>query len=193
MNSLSDHSKNYIRNLLDKYPCTIVLKQGRVTKYGDYRFVRETGEHQITINNNLSPDAFLFVLIHEIAHRVCFEHFKRSVLPHGVEWKRIFSKFISQALDQNLFSDEVVSPLRLFSHSPKSVVSRNHPLHDVLFPIEVKEGEFVLAELQLGQMFVFRKNKYVRLEKRRTRILCEEESTKKRYLFSASTLVKLHL
>lgn len=193
MNSLSDQSQKYIRAILKKYPCTIILKNGRVTKYGDFRFEEATGKQQITINNNLSPDAFLFVLIHELAHRVCFEHFKRTVLPHGEEWKRIFSKFLFQALDQGLFSNEVITPLTHFAKSPRSVVSKNHPLHDIMFPLEIKEGEFVLNDLQTGQEFVFRKKKYVRLEKRRTRILCEEWGTKKRYLFNASTLVRLHL
>lgn len=191
-NYISEQSQIFIAQLLERYPTSVVSKKGRVTKYGDYRFFNDTGKHQITINNNLSTDAFLFVLIHEIAHRVCYEYFQRKVSPHGDEWKKIFSKLLHQALDKRLFSTEVVKELSLFAISPKSVVSKNSKLHNLFFPERIEDGQFLLESIDFGAEFVFRKRVYRRLDKRRTRILCEEKSTKRKYLFSQSTLVTLY-
>ena len=85
---LPEASVAKVLSLLDKYPCHLKIVNKRRTKHGDFKRYAD-GKIQITINNDLNPYRFLFTLIHEFAHLITFEEFKR-VKPHGQEWKRNF-------------------------------------------------------------------------------------------------------
>lgn len=186
-------AKDYVSSLMKQYPTKLIVKKGRASKYGDYRFFRSESTHQITVNGNLSKESFLFVLIHEFAHRICFEQFKGKAKAHGDEWKNIFGELILQSLDEGLFDEGLARELFKFSKAPKSIVKRGTVLHEYLFPAEEKEGQVVVKSLKIGVRFTFRSKIYIRGELRRTRVVCEELETKKKYLFQSQTLVELYL
>lgn len=183
---LHQESKNFINRLLEKYPTAILIKKERASKHGDYRFFNDSKKHQITINGNLNTDAFLFVLIHEIAHRICFEKFRRKAQPHGKEWKSIFGELLKESIEKNLFPENIAELLLPFSNAPKSVVKLNSALHHELFRNKSISHSLV-SDIEDGDLFTFRKKHFIRVEKKRTRILCRDLKTGKLYLFNPAT------
>lgn len=181
---LNKNQKDFINLLLEQYNTEILVKKERLSKHGDYRFYNATKKHQITINGNLEEQAFLFVLIHEIAHRICFEKFKRKAQPHGKEWKQIFKELLLKALDKNIFTLELTPFIHEFAQAPKSVVKINSKLHSLLFK---QQNHLSIDDAELGDVFLFRKKYYVKVDKKRTRFLCKEMKSGKLYLFNAST------
>lgn len=184
---LSDKAYIFVLELLEEYPTKIQIKKERSTKHGDFRVVKK--EYLISINNSLSHDAFLFVTLHEIAHRINFQKGGRKVQPHGDEWKSIFSDLLFQALDNNLFDQGLEQHIASFAIKPTSVVGQNHQLHRLLFPS--KHNGPVVDELELNALFLFKKRIFKKMGKRRTRVLCEEIKSQKKYLFHKDTPVTI--
>ncbi len=181
---LNTTQKDFINLLLEQYPTEIIVKKERQSKHGDYRFYNKDNKHQITINGNLKEQAFLFVLIHEIAHRICFEKFRRKAQPHGKEWKQIFKELLIKALDKNIFNLELRPLIYEFAQSPKSIIKINSSLHSSLFN---NHPYLSIDDVSLGETFVFRKKSFVKIEKKRTRFLCKDVKSGKLYLFNAKT------
>src|SRR5690554_6148577 len=71
----------FINSWIDKNPIQIKILPSRKTKLGDYRFLKDLNRHQITIDAYLKPEAFFFVLTHEIAHLLVYNKFKNKVSP----------------------------------------------------------------------------------------------------------------
>lgn len=68
----------------------LVVTKARKTKFGDYSNPRRYGFHKITVNHNLNPHRFLVTLVHELAHLETWDEYRKTVLPHGSEWKENF-------------------------------------------------------------------------------------------------------
>lgn len=66
----------------------------RASKLGDYRPHPTGNGHQITVNHDLNPFAFLITFTHEVAHLVCYERYGHRHEPHGREWKRHFRELL---------------------------------------------------------------------------------------------------
>ena len=96
---LPEAAKPFVINWLKEENIIIKILPSRQTKLGDYRFLRPYNRHQITIDGNLKPYAFFFVLTHEIAHLFVHKKYQRNVLPHGTEWKLIFGKMFMESIE----------------------------------------------------------------------------------------------
>ena len=81
-----------VLELLEYDNLTVLVKNERKTRHGDYRKL-PNGKHQITINNNLNKYRFLITLVHEVAHFEAYKNYGRLIKPHGLEWKRTFQHF----------------------------------------------------------------------------------------------------
>ena len=107
-----------VMDVIDRYPCHLKIVNKRSTKHGDFkRYV--DGKVQITINNDLNPYRFLLTLMHEFAHLVTFEEYKR-VKPHGLEWKNNFKLLMLPFLKPKIFPDELLSELASYLMNPKA-------------------------------------------------------------------------
>jgi len=49
----------------------------------------------------------------------------------------------------------------------------------------------MLKNVQIGQAFIFNEKPFIKLEKKRTRSICQQVDTKKKYLISEVAEVKL--
>ena len=83
---------DFIHQWLAGHLCHIKTTKDRKSKLGDYRLLPNKS-HIITINGNLEPFLFFFVLTHEIAHLLAFNE-KINIPPHGKEWKKMFQKLL---------------------------------------------------------------------------------------------------
>ena len=77
-----------VQDLIEQHNFTLKIVHQRQTKHGDFRKL-PNDKFQITINNNLNKEQFLLTLIHEIAHHIVYQKFRRG----SASWKRMENYF----------------------------------------------------------------------------------------------------
>ena len=153
-----------------------------MSKLGDYRYDPAASDHTITINENLNQYAFLITLVHEIAHQHVRIHHKR-VQPHGSEWKMMFRDIMLPFLKPEIFPADVLNQLIRHMRNPKASSSADHKLSDVLSRYDLKGARGpALRDLSIGSDFKFRGREYALIKHRRTRSICEDKKSGRRYL-----------
>jgi len=181
----------FVRYFLISNLKILVVKE-RNTKLGDFRYNRKTKFYRITVNNNLTPEAFVFILAHEIAHYETFVQFKGRVLPHGKEWKEIFKNFLIELLQKQVFSIELKQELEKYIQKPTSRIKLGSNIHKNLFPDKVSfTSKVPLSELTEGEKFyITDKNKvFIKGKKRRVRFFCLKADTLQQYVAMPYLLV----
>ncbi|MBC8111341.1 MAG: SprT-like domain-containing protein [Verrucomicrobia bacterium] len=169
------------------------ITRKRNTKLGDYRFSPEKG-HQITVNQNLNKYSFLITFLHEVAHYQVVTTYKKNKLPHGKEWKNRFAQLAAPVLNESIFPKEILNPLQLYMQNPKASSCSDPTLMNALRLFNTNEEKItLLADLQIGETFRLNRRVFRKGEKRRTRALCEELSSRKKYLISVMAEVETDL
>ncbi len=176
-----------IFNYLHQYKIQLSVTPQRKSIHGNYQHNFITKENKISVNGTLNPYAFLVTLIHEIAHCICMNDYGRKVSPHGKEWQAIYAKLLLQFTAKNIFPEDIQHHLQKTIKSPKASSCADPSLEKVLAKYNknahTQNIEYV-EDLAINDLFATPDNRIFRcLEKRRTRYLCEEVQTKKRYLF----------
>lgn len=178
----------FIEKWIEPYPLTLKITKSRLTKLGDYRKINAGKRHQITINGDLNPDAFFFVLTHEIAHMMIYAKYAHhQVNPHGKEWKMIFGQLLLESYSS--YPKDLQPYILNHAKSPKASVGADR--HIAKFVInEVKDNQEYLEDLDLGTIFKISNKILQKGEKIKLRYVCCEVKTKKKYLVNASALVE---
>ena len=164
-----------------------------MTKLGDFR-VRLGQRPSITVNGTLNSYSFLITFLHELAHLEVHQEFGNRVKPHGCEWKSAFQEYLLLSIKENLFPDDLLEEILLFTNNPKASTSASPTLMKALARYDERlssEGILYLDDIGLGQLFVFRKEHYRKIEKRRTRVMCERLLDKRRYTISGHAEVSI--
>jgi hypothetical protein len=164
----------------------------RRSKLGDYRFHKKQKNHIITVNGNLNPYGFLITFLHEAAHMIHYELKGNNNPPHGVIWKKIFSELMSPLLSPEVFPKELLIPLKKHMINPKASTYSDPNLAKMIKkydPFQL-QYEFFLEELNVGDRFKLNGSMYEKEKKRRTRSLCRDLHSGKRYLISEMAKVK---
>lgn len=170
----------------------LTVKRERSSVLGDYRNAVHGKNHRISVNGNLNPYAFLYTLIHEIAHLLVFDHYGHRVASHGREWKAQFSLLLKEFLGEDVFPPDIRSAIAKSLDNPAaSSCAEDHLLRvfrkydkagkDLVFVEEVEQDG--LFSLKDGR--VFRRGPKIR-----KRFKCLELSTGREYLFSPVYEVK---
>lgn len=178
-----------VLNLLDKYPCHLKIVNKRRTKHGDFKRYAD-GKIQITINNDLNPYRFLLTLIHEFAHLVTFEEFKR-VKPHGQEWKRNFKLLMLPFLNPDVFPEDILAQLARYLINPKASSDSDVKLSLRMRAYDAKSNKTLIFEIPSQSKFHYNNRIYIKGDKRRTRYECVEVQTHKKYVFHPNAEVDL--
>ncbi len=165
------------------------ITRPRRTKLGDYRYTPESG-HQISVNNSLNPYAFLITYLHEVAHLLTFSRYRRKVTPHGKEWKKAFQALMAPMVEGGVFPPEVLLPLRQYLADPKASSCSDPQLVAALRTFDQQPAGHVLDELQPGERFRLSGRIFVKGDLRRTRVLCVEAATRRKYLVPAQAVVE---
>lgn len=174
----------YCVKLYERMGFEFKIKKARQTKLGDYRFNPKSGKHTITINNDLNPYAFLVTYLHEVAHLMAFKQYGRRIQPHGKEWKDFFKQISIPMLNADVFHPSVLNALNKYFKNPKASSCSDPVLYQILKQFDSPSGMIMLKDIQVGQTFAFNDKIFVKLEKKRTRSVCQQVSTKKKYLIS---------
>lgn len=176
----------YLMELLFSQRVHFKVSKPRATKHGDFRPEHKGKPHRITINGNLNEYAFLLTTIHEFAHLTTHINHGLNVRAHGKEWKSEFKRLLTPILDRNMLPDDVEHAVRKSLHNLKASTCTDKNLYRALKRYDNSTDNSVLLE-QLNEQEFFRLGKriFIRGKLQRTRFMCEEVRTRKKYLVSA--------
>lgn len=183
---------SYCVKLWDYFGFEFKIKKSRQTKLGDYRFVPQDSKHIISINNDLNPYSFLVTYLHEVAHLVTFQEHGRKSAPHGSEWKQNFKRVVRPVLNESVFPPSVLLALKNYFKNPKASSCSDPILYNILKKFDTPNDMVSLKDIQLGGSFDFNGKTYQKLEKKRTRSVCLELRSNRRYLISEIAEVQSH-
>lgn len=181
---------DYCFLLWNNDPFQLVVKKARSSKLGDYRYNSRTRRHTISLNGDLNPYSFLITYIHEVAHLHTFKEYKNRVKPHGSQWKQKFKQLMLPVLNDQVFPNDILRVLSKHLKNPKASSSADPQLTYALSKYNEKQQNY-LFQLPEGQIFTLGNRSFKKGPLRRTRYLCEETKTRKKYLVSKMTPIKL--
>lgn len=192
-----DKALTYCFSLWEKEPFIFEITKSRRSKLGDFRYKRGGDIQKITINNDLNQYQFLITYIHEVAHHRVFSQYKdrigKGLLPHGIEWKQNFKFLMAPMLQEGVFPNDILIPLRRYMNNPKASTGSDLFLMKELRKYDKNTciyEEPVLGDLSINAHFLLRKRQFKKLRTQRTRVLCQELATGRNYLISAHAVVK---
>ncbi|MFC5626303.1 SprT-like domain-containing protein [Algoriphagus winogradskyi] len=178
---------NYAVDLWTKEQFSFQTTASRKTKLGDFRFRSDRTIQTITINADLNPYQFLLTYIHEVAHLHAYVRYGQSITPHGMEWKAIFQQLMLPLLSTAVFPIDLLIPLRKHMSNPKASSSRDLFLMKEMSKYDEKISNsdvIFLSDLKPGNRFFLSGREFEKGETRRTRVLCEEVNSGRKYLIA---------
>lgn len=181
---------DYCYGLWLRYQFDFVATRPRRTRLGDFR--AETGKRdKITVNQNLNPYNFLITYLHEVAHLEVFRSYKRRQPPHGKAWQQHFRALLVPVTNQQVFPASVLVPLLDYARAPKASTGSHLPLIQALKAIDQPQDNLLMvSDLAEGTLFELDQKIFIRSTMRRTRVVCIEQNTQKRYTVPAHVLVQ---
>jgi len=183
---------NYCCDLWHRYKFVLKIVKPRVTKLGDYRYNPSLKQHTITINNNLNEYSFLITYIHEVAHLTTNLKYSRKVLPHGKEWKKEFKALMHPILHGMVFPPDILQALSNYLKNPAASSCSDPWLMKLLGRYDAKQSNVTtIKDLKPGTVFSINKRTFKKGHLKRTRVVCEEIPSGRRYLIHQLALVKI--
>lgn len=170
----------------------LTITKERTSVLGDYRNAIHGKNHRISINGNLNKYAFLYTLIHEIAHLLTFTNYGHRVASHGKEWKQQFSALLKEFVHADVFPPDIKYAIAESMQNPAASSCAEDGLLRVFRKYDQgKKDVYFVEELVHGECFRLTDGRvFRREEKLRKRFRCTELSTGKVYLFSPVYEVK---
>ncbi|WP_075349130.1 SprT-like domain-containing protein [Algoriphagus marinus] len=193
-NHLPKSAIQYCLDLWEKEPFNFQVSQSRKTKLGDFRYRRDRKIQTITINRDLNPYQFLLTYIHEVAHLYAFTKFSININPHGIEWKSTFQELLFPILKDEIFPLDILIPLRKHMQNPKASSAADLFLMKEMSKYDQKNElakDLFLSDLKPGNRFLLSGREFEKGETRRTRVLCLEVKSGKKFLITQMAKVKL--
>lgn len=165
-------------------PIYVQIKQARSTKLGDFKAPVNGMPTRITINGDLNPYAFLITLVHELAHWTVWNTYPnyRNLKPHGAEWKATFSRLMGPFLSPRIFPEDLLPIIGQHMLNPGASTSSDIVLMQKLKEYDLKKSDPFLFEFSEGDSFIFKGRKFQIIKKNRTRFLCLDILSKRKFL-----------
>lgn len=178
-----------VANWLRRNPVLVRISPPRSTKLGDYRVASRTQRHRISVNEDLNKYAFLVVLVHEFAHYVTFQKYRRHE-PHGAEWKAEYKRLMRPFLSREVFPADVLRMLVIHLDDAPSSSCTDHGLMRVLRRYDREPRPF-LEELEDNTVFRFNGKIFVKGRQMRKRFRCRCLNNRRIYLIDPTAEVHL--
>ncbi len=173
---------NYCLELWYFYKFDFKIRKSRLTKIGDFTF--RTGKTpRITVNQDLDAYLFLITYIHEVAHLEVHEKHGNRIEAHGNEWKHSFQELLAPLLTKEIFPEDLLAGLQEHMQDPMATTFSDPGLMKVFRKYDLKSASITfLSDIPAGSTFSLRGRWFTKGEIRRTRVLCQELKSKKKYL-----------
>ena len=133
---------------------------------------------------------FLITYLHEVAHHLTFIEFGRDVKPHGSQWKNCFRHISKPVLNSDTFPNDVLLALNNYFINPKASSCADPFLYNILKRFD-ENRQPSLASIPHNSLFRFRGKQYKKMKKQRTRWICEEFESGKKYLIPGIAEVEI--
>lgn len=171
-------------------PFELQITKSRQSKVGDFTSRKSKKHPRITLNKDLNPYFFLVTYIHEVAHLYVFLKHGPRVDPHGEEWKKAFKQLMEPIMHKRIFPEEILHELVRHMVNPKASSFADADLTRVLRSFDKNASHYTaLSDIPEGSIFMFQGRYFTKGKLKRTRVLCREVKSKKRYLVPAEVLV----
>jgi len=167
---------------------TVRLSRPRSTKRGDFTPPFRGRKALITLNSDLGPYSLAITLTHELAHLFTWERYKRSVLPHGPEWKSCFSRMLLELAETESIPVKLKEAIETHAKRPKASTFRDINLYRTLSVLDHSK-ETWLESLNDGDEFISQGRRFRREKRRRKTCLCVDVATGRKYLVSLAATV----
>ncbi len=189
---LPDGTFEKVSAYLHQYHIHLTITRERTTVLGDYRNAIQGRNHRISVNGNLNKFAFLYTLIHEIAHLLVYDRYGHRVASHGKEWKTQFSDLLRDFLEHDIFPADIREAISRSLRNPSASSCAEDDLLRVFRNYDPnKKNVLFVEEVEVGKLFALRDGRiFKRGERIRKRYKCMEVSTGREYLFSPVYEVK---
>lgn len=181
---------HYCYDLWVEHGFEFKITRKRLSKLGDYRYCPENGQHTISVNNNLNKYSFLITYLHEVSHLVTYKEYSRKTSPHGKEWKQNFKKLLVPVMNNLVFPEDILVALRAYMVNPKASSYSDQRLAISLFRYNEASSGIPLSELSAGSRFTFNQRVFEKEKSVRTRVLCKEMISGKKYSISKIAMVE---
>lgn len=165
--------------------CRFRVAKSRSTKLGDYRAPFQGKTHQISVNHDLNPYAFLITTVHEFAHLKTWTQHKDRVKPHGREWKNNFKELMTPFFKLQILPHDVTISLLQYMDNPAASSCTDLNLYRTLKKYDQGANDVITVEsVPTDSIFSIKNGRvFQKKEKLRKRFKCIELSTGRLYLF----------
>ncbi len=187
-NHLPAEAVDWVYGYLNRHKVHFHITRKRSSKYGDYRWPGPQHPfHEISVNGDLAPHLFLWVLLHEAAHLETRLAYGSRVAAHGHEWQRQYATLLLDSID--FFPGELKDSIRAYAHRIPLSHTLGRRIEEELQGHGNSSGEPVthLDDLPVGTLFRLASKPdmlFVSLNRRRTRWLCSEQGTGRQFTVS---------
>jgi hypothetical protein len=175
---------DYCTHLWDTFTFSFKVSRVRKSKLGDYRYNKIKNRYEVSVNGNLNKYAFLITYVHEVAHLAHFNNHKNNKSPHGAIWKKEFQQLMEPILKPEVFPPDLLTVLVKHMRNPKASSQSDSQLVKALrqYDTESIHSQEYLENISVGNRFELNGKVFKKISIRRTRALCLEEKSRKKYL-----------
>ena len=187
------HTFEMVAPFFQDHNIHLTLTRERKSVLGDYRVpTKKTPHHRISLNINLNRYNFLITLLHELAHLLTWNKHGRNAAPHGIEWKNQFRAILLPFIDKSIFPNDIEKAIINYINNPSASTCTDPSLFKALYKYdEQRQGYKLVDEIPIGGLFEAENGRtFEKLQKLRTRNLCQELSSKRKYYFHGIIEVK---
>lgn len=188
---LPPQAVNYCVSQWEVFPFHFKVTKKRESKLGDYRYEYHEKKHSITVNGDLNPFTFLVTYLHEVAHLRTQLQFGSRVKPHGEEWKTEFQKLLIPVMSEDIFPPPVLTALHKYLRNPKASSCTDINLLKALRAFDEGNRLTFLSDVKMGVTFKFNKKYFVKENILRTRALCREVKSGRRFYIPEAAEVEV--
>ncbi len=183
-------SVSYCLQLWQARPFKFKLRKSRQSKIGDFS-CKHGQTPQITVNNDLHPYMFLITYVHEVAHLHVHQQYGHRAEAHGEEWKNTFRDLLVPLLTAEVFPEKLLRGLKKHMVNPKASTYSDTELTELLREFDPKWSRAtLLSEIPEGSLFGLHGKWFRKGALQRTRVLCLELKTKRKFLVPADIVVE---
>jgi len=188
---LPEAAVDKVFDMLKEHRAHLKISRKRTSKLGDYRSPHKDNGHQITVNHDLNPYAFLITLVHELAHLLTWERYRNRVRAHGEEWKAAYRELMDPFMEMGIFPADIRQALQTYLMKSYASSGSDLNLSRVLRGYDACSGPS-LEDLEEGSLFrlsngrTFKKGPRVR---KRYRCLCIDNNR----IYLVNPLVKVEV